>query len=253
MEIFNFFKKSKQVIKGEIFKSDFKEIIFDDVSKQVLTIQQQELKQVLEYFSRVSFLWWWTAIALQLGHRKSIDFDFFTNNIIYNYYEFEKIILSLWLKIDYESRERYRWIELEKQEEIHVCINGVNFSIFNFYRTLYDDQKINIVWNNYILNWLKVASIEELACMKLYAMVTRNKWKDAIDLYFILKNTNFTLKDLFDKSEKYFLKIFRPDIVLETILSWDWNTTEKVEYIIKNPPDDTEIIDFLKKEALKLF
>jgi hypothetical protein len=170
---------------------------------------------------------------------------------LYSFFEFEKIVLSFWFKIDNEYREKYRWIEQLKQDEIHVKINGVNFTIFNFYRTLYDDQKINIHPNTYILNWLKTASLEELACMKLYAMITRNKWKDAVDLYFILKTWNYSFSNLLNKSKKYFKWIFREDIVLETILAWDWDSSEKVEYIIKNPPSDTEIIDFLRKEVLE--
>ncbi len=249
MGLFNFFKRNELNSQKNDLKT--KEIIFDENSKKVLTKEQLNLKTILEYFSTVAFLWWWTAIALQLWHRKSIDFDFFINNALYNYFEFEKIINSFWLEIDKESREKYRWIESIKQDEIHVKINWVNFTIFNFYRTLYNDQKINILWNKYILNWLKTASLEELACMKLYAMITRNKWKDAIDLYFILKTQEFKLKDLFKKSKKYFEWIFREDIVIETLLAWNWDKSEKVEYIIKNPPNDDEIIDFLRKEALK--
>lgn len=253
MDIFNFFKKKQTLNNTFLNKTQIKEIIFNDLSKKVLNSEQLRLKQLLEYFSTISFLWWWTAIALQLWHRKSIDFDFFTNTELFNYFEFEKIILSYWLKIDDEYREKYRWIEWIKQDEIHVKINWVNFSIFNFYRTLYKDQKINIIWNTYILNWLKTASLEELACMKLYAMITRNKWKDAVDLYFILKTWKYSLKNLLNISKKYFEWIFREDIVIETILAWDWDNSEKVEYIIKDHPTDNEIIDFLKKEVLKIY
>lgn len=64
-----------------------------------------------------------------------------------------------------------------------------------------------------------MANLEELACMKLYAMITRNKWKDAVDLHFILKNTPYSLEYLFDVSTKYFEGIFRKDIVMETLLA----------------------------------
>jgi hypothetical protein len=36
-------------------------------------------------------------------------------------------------------------------------------------------------------------------------MMTRNKWKDAVDLYFILKNKNYLLENLFKLSKKYFV------------------------------------------------
>jgi len=251
MGIFNFFKK-KIIIKQNHNNIDKKEIIFNDRALKILSINQQKLKPILEYFSTISFLWWWTAISLQLWHRKSIDFDFFTDKSILNYYEFEKIIKSNWFEIDKESREKYRWIELENQDEIHVKIEWVNFTLCNYYRTLYNDQKIKINWNSYILNWLRIATIKELACMKLYAMMTRNKWKDAVDLYFILNNSDYSLDILLQDSEHYFLNIFRKDLVLETLLIWEWDTTEKVEYTINNYPLDEKIIDFLKKEVIKI-
>ena len=200
MGLFSFFKKAERKKTELLYEQDRKEIIFNELAKRVLSEEQQKLKPLLEYFSTVSFLWWGTAIALQLWHRKSIDFDFMTNREFYSYFEFENIVTAHWLRIDAESRENYRWVEWIKQDEIHVKIDGVNFTIFNFYKTLYRDQKINIVGDTYILNWLRTANIIELACMKLYAMITRNKWKDAVDLYFILRNTEYSLDYLFTLS-----------------------------------------------------
>jgi hypothetical protein len=39
---------------------------------------------------------------------------------------------------------------------------------------------------------------------------------------------------------------------METILAWDWDTSEKVEYILKDFPKDEEIIDFLKQEIINI-
>lgn len=256
MGLFSFLKKkSKQEeipAEAGMTQKYPKEIIFDATALRVLSQEQQKLRPLLEYFSCVSFLGWGTAIALQLWHRKSIDFDFVTDRDLYSYFEFEQIVKSHWLTIDRESRENYRWVEWLKQDEIHVKIDGVNFSLFDFYKTLYRDQQINIVGDTYILGWLRVANLEELACMKLYAMITRNKWKDAVDLYFILKNTPYSLEYLFDVSMKYFEGIFRKDIIIETLLAWEWDRTEQVEYLIENPPTDPEIVDFLKEAVVKL-
>ncbi|MDP2103293.1 MAG: nucleotidyl transferase AbiEii/AbiGii toxin family protein [Candidatus Gracilibacteria bacterium] len=252
MGLFSFFKKSEQREDRDLCEREKKEVVFDELSKKVLSKEQQKLKPLLEYFSTVSFLGGGTAIALQLGHRKSIDFDFMTDRDLHSYFEFEKIVESHGLTIDAESRENYRGVEGLKQDEIHVKIDGVNFTIFNFYKTLYRDQQINIIGDAYMLGGLRVANLEELACMKLYAMITRNKWKDAVDLYFILKSTDYSLVHLFDVSKKYFEGIFRQDIVMETLLAGEWDKSEQVEYIIENPPTDLEIVEFLKKEVVKL-
>ena len=89
--------------------------------------------------------------------------------------------------------------------------------------------------------------------MKLFACITRNKWKDAVDIYFIMQKINTSLKDALSLCEKkYFINIFTKRSVLEQLISSDWDTSESVEYLIENPPTDAKIIDFLREEAKRL-
>ena len=53
--------------------------------KEILPKEQQEIYDNLKQVTELNFtLFGGTAIALQLGHRKSVDFDFFTPNDIKN-------------------------------------------------------------------------------------------------------------------------------------------------------------------------
>ena len=229
-----------------------KNIIFDSIALKVLNKEQLELKSLLEDFSTTHFLWWWTAISLYLWHRESIDFDFFNNKTQWSFKDYLFRIKNNWFSINREEIMNYSWIENEDQDEFHFYINWVNFTTFNFFRTLYNDQKILIKWNNYILWWLRIASMQELISMKLYAMMTRNKWKDAVDLFFLLKELKISLKEALNISKKeYFINILNIPNILEQLISNKWNKKEKVNYLIKNPPKDKEIVDFLKREALK--
>lgn len=245
----SFFVKKEEKTSKKIQK---KEIFFNDISLKVLDENQQKLKPLLEEFSIDYFLAWWTAVALQIWHRKSIDFDFFWDNKI-SFAEFIKIISKYWFEVSKDDKKNYAWIEFEKQDDINVNILWVKFSLINYFRTLYDNQSINIKWESYILNWLKIASLQELACMKAFAMISRKKWKDAVDLYFLLKKLDTDLKNIINLCEnKYFINIFNHEAVYEQILSLDWDKTEKVDYIIENPPKDEEIEDFLVKEVLEI-
>jgi len=47
--------------------------------KEVLSEKQLELLPLIKLFSREYYLVGGTAIALHIGHRRSIDFDLFTN------------------------------------------------------------------------------------------------------------------------------------------------------------------------------
>jgi len=228
-------------------------IILDNQAKLVLPKKQQKLTPLLEDFSNTHFLWWWTAIALYLWHRKSIDFDFFSNWNQWTFYNFKKRIQKYWFDVSKEDNERYFYIQDEEQEEFHVNINWVKFTTFNYYRTLYNDQKIRIMWKNKILWWLQIASLEELICMKLFSIMSRNKFKDAVDIYYILKNTDEDLKYYLDKSKNFYFKdIIQENACLLQLISKEWNKTESVDYIDVNHPSDEIIVNFLHNEASKL-
>jgi len=124
-----------------------------------------------------------TSLALQIGHRKSIDIDLFG---ILNV-EFDILI-----------------DELNTLGEVVLLKNSKNI-----HSLLINDIKVDIV--NYNYKWLKnkmtidniyFATIEDIAAMKLNAIMGRGSKKDFIDLYFMLKNyTLSTLIDLY--SQKY--------------------------------------------------
>lgn len=251
--IYKFFVKNTDNNKKNIGTFDKKEIIYDKIALKVLNKNQQNFKKLLEDFSTTHFLGWWTAIALQLGHRESIDFDFFSNWNQWNFSDFVKKIWKYNFEVSEKDKKSFYWIEFIDQEEIHVEIDNVKLSLINFYRTLYDDQKINISWEKYILNWLKIASLEELSAMKVFAMIWRKKWKDAVDLYFLIKELKINLSEILKLAQKkYFINIFNSENVLEQLISKNWDKTEKVNYLIQNPPKDKEIEIFLEKEALKI-
>ncbi len=248
---FLYWNKINKDTKNNIIEK--KEIIFNNIALKVLNINQQKFKILLEDFSTTHFLWWWTAIALQLWHRESIDFDFFSSTNQWTFSNFVKRINKYGFDISLKDKQDFYSIEFIEQEEIHVEINNVKLSLINFYRTLYDNQKINISWKHYILWWLKVASLSELSAMKVFAMIWRKKWKDAVDLYFLILHLNIDLNEVLNLAEKkYFINIFNKKSVLEQIISKDWDKSEKVKYLVEHPPQDEEIENFLEKEALNI-
>ncbi|MBN2541896.1 nucleotidyl transferase AbiEii/AbiGii toxin family protein [bacterium] len=131
-----------------------------------------------------------TAAAIYLGHRRSIDFDFFSET------PFD--INSLMIKF----KENFKDIQLEIMEE-HTLIcyiqekNPVKFSLFYYpYKIL--EPKINIgdLFNsgNY---QIFLAHLLDIACMKAIAIAQRGTAKDFIDLYFILNSIDVKLSELF--------------------------------------------------------
>ena len=122
-----------------------------------------------------------TALALQLGHRKSIDLDMFGS------------------------------IEATSEEIQDACRNAGELEISK------TSKNINIYWVdgikvdcvNYpyewleeckVLNGLRLASVNDIAAMKISAIINRGTKKDFIDLHFLLKEMSLNqILDLYDK------------------------------------------------------
>ena len=201
--------------------------------KEVLLKEQEELLPVLKNFSNDFVLCGGTAIAFQLGHRRSIDFDL-AKAEYFNSLEIRNKI-SKFFKIDQVIRDG--------KEEYTVVANGVKLTFF------YYPFKIKALVN--LMDFIKMPDIETLAAMKAYALGRRAKWKDYVDLYFIadkysgLEKIIRRAKDLFNN--EFNEKNFR------TQLSYfkDVDYTEKVIYMPGFEVDDESIKDFLKELSVQ--
>lgn len=111
-----------------------------------------------------------TAIALHLGHRKSVDLDWFTQSEFRNPLNFSQELRNRNIKIEVNDISR---------GTLHGVIKGVRVSFFEFkYPLLKPLIKVEEINCN-------IASLEDLACMKLSAVAQRGSKKDFIDIYTI--------------------------------------------------------------------
>jgi hypothetical protein len=124
-----------------------------------------------------------TALALQIGHRKSIDIDLF-GTIEADEFEISK-----------QLRKIGQITELRKSQNINVyLIDGIKVDIVNYHYPWLEKQ-INE-------SHLILAGIKDIAAMKLAAITGRGTKKDFIDLYFLLKRLSLSQMLEF-YSEKY--------------------------------------------------
>ncbi|SEF48255.1 Nucleotidyl transferase AbiEii toxin, Type IV TA system [Halpernia humi] len=108
-----------------------------------------------------------TALALQIGHRNSIDLDFFAKKDIDENLFLEK--LSEFGKV----------IKFSSSKNILICsVNGVKVDFVNHIYKFLDEPLI--------LDGIKMASKRDISAMKLNAIEGRGSKKDFIDLYFLL-------------------------------------------------------------------
>ncbi|QQS29541.1 MAG: nucleotidyl transferase AbiEii/AbiGii toxin family protein [Sphingobacteriales bacterium] len=109
-----------------------------------------------------------TALALQIGHRKSIDLDLFTIE------DFDSQTLLALLLLDYNVEVR--------QQLPQTIICNINSVKVDFIRFRYPFIRPVIEIEN-----IRLLSIEDIAPMKLDAITGRGSKKDFYDLYFLLE------------------------------------------------------------------
>ena len=124
-----------------------------------------------------------TALALQLGNRESIDLDLFSNT------DFASNDLLTSLLKDYQIV-----INNQLPQTLITTINHVKVDFIKFH---YPFIRPFLVIEN-----IRMASLEDIAAMKLDAITGRGSKKDFYDLFFLLQH--YSIDELFSfYTEKY--------------------------------------------------
>ena len=132
----------------------------------ILTKEQKELIPLIRQFKREFYLVGGTAIALQMGHRRSIDFDLFKLSNLNASKTLKKITAA---KVPYVITRRV-------SEQINLVMNTVKITFFQYPYAI----EANMDFEKSI----RMPDLLTLAAMKAYALGRRAKWKDYIDLHY---------------------------------------------------------------------
>jgi len=172
-----------------------------------LGILSREQNEVLERLKKSAlsnnlfYLAGGTGLAIILAHRKSYDFDFFSEDqfstdklleIIVKSFEEDEVILS----------------EI-KEDTLIVFINNIQVSFFQYNYPLLK----NIIKKD----GLCIASLEDILAMKVIAIIQRGTKKDFIDLWTIIKEKKYSLQDTFIFCKTKYGKAFSESIALKAL------------------------------------
>lgn len=164
----------------------------------ILNQPQRELLSLLRKFSKEYYMVGGTAIALYLGHRRSVDFDLFTG----------KPIKRLRIKrLIEESGFKTERLLFEDKDQMHLVVHSVKMTFFQY------PYSISVTTD---FEGIKMPELIDLAAMKALALGGRAKWKDYADLYFLMKN-GFRLEDIAANAKRIFIgsfnaKLFRAQL-----------------------------------------
>lgn len=199
---------------------------------EILNGKQEELLQLMSQFRREYYLVGGTAIALHIGHRRSIDFDLFKFSAINHKRNLDKI-----------SHFPFRHIVTRRvTEQMNLIINDVKVTFFQYPFPIEPTSKYG--------RYFRMPSLLQLAAMKAYALGRRSKWKDYVDLYFLLQN-HFTIEEISKEATKLFGELYS-EKMFRSQLSYfdDIDYSESVDFLIPNPPTDEEIKQFLTERSI---
>ncbi len=191
----------------------------------ILLPNQKKLLPFIESFHREYYLVGGTAIALQIGHRESIDFDMFKKNNV----NISKIALRIKsYNLDYK-------LIYKDANSFHLIIDGVKITFFQYPFDI--PTKVRF-------GKLQMPNLLHLAAMKAYAIGRRAKWKDYVDLYFIL-NQHFSIEEICDASEAIFGSLFSTKLFKQQLCYFDdIDYQEEVAYC-QTPIADDVIKNYL--------
>lgn len=132
-----------------------------------------------------SYLAGGTALYYYLHHRLSVDLDFFSPK------DFSSELLVFKLREEFGTAE----VEIMEQESLIAFLSPekIKFSLFFFPYPLLSSLKSMELGRGAIC---PAASLDDIAAMKAIAISQRGSAKDFIDLYYLLKHTQFTFEDM---------------------------------------------------------
>jgi len=156
-----------------------------------------------------------TAIALHIGHRESLDFDLFTKHPDTTF-DTRNILRKLraHVSIDHSIRN--------EAQELTVIGDGVQFTFFHFdYAVPCDVRFADII---------DIPDLLTLSAMKMFALGQRAKWKDYVDLYFVMRD-HFSLGEIAARAKELFGGEFNERLVRQQLSYFtDVDYTEDVVF-----------------------
>ena len=202
--------------------------------KDILSKEQHDILPLIGAFSKDFYLVGGTAIALYLGHRRSIDYDLFTITGVRR-----KNIKNILATEGIEYRVLY-----EEHDQIHVIIGNVKVTFYSYPYPVNHPNRLEDI--------ISMPELIDLAAMKAFALGGRAKWKDYIDMYFFLKD-HFSIKEIEQRAEELFHTAFNAKLFRQQLTYYkDIDYSEAVDFL-KEDPGVEEIKRFLTDVATIAF
>lgn len=175
-----------------------------------------------------------TALALQIGHRISVDFDLFYP---------KDLPIDLLDKAEKVFKDFQREISVNNPEQLTLFLNETALTFVKY--------PFPVLFELIHFEGLKILSIKEIAAAKAYVIGRRATLKDYIDLYFIVKEKHSDLEEIIQIAEKKFGREFNSRLFLEQLIYLK-DVPETQILFLKDSVSKQEIEKFFRTEIKKI-
>jgi len=203
------------------------------IHPEILDEQRKNVWKKLKIFKNKGYLAGGTALALQIKHRFSFDFDIFLNREI-------KTGDYLSLKKHFSIKK----VLLNTSEQLTIITkNDINITlIFYRYKNLFSLIKTDSI---------SLLSIKDIAVDKAFTIGKRGTWRDYIDLFFLLKEKHISLSEIIKLAKRKFKEEFNEKLFLEQLVYFEDLGQFKISFIKKKYSQE-EVKEYLIKEVKKM-
>lgn len=202
-----------------------------NIHLDILDKKRQEVLQKLFFFTADFVLGGGTALSLFLSHRKSFDFDLFSQSSIS-----QKLLENISQKVAVDH------VIIDTSDEL----------------TFFTTDNIKITFLRYPFkphfppirtkNNLMMFPVKEIALQKAYTIGRRGEYRDYFDLYTIFKNDYIDLDEVIDKAKQEYGSLFDEKLFLEQLVYFGDITNFEVIPVSNKPlPSLDEIKHYFEK------
>lgn len=201
----------------------------------ILTTQARKQLKKLKHFSDDFYLAGGTALALQINHRVSVDFDFFSPEHI------KKTLLPNIEEIFVGSIVE---VLLNNPRELTLVIDGVKYTFLHY--------PFPVLQSFVNAEDIRLLSVEEILVTKAYSIGRRGSFKDYVDMYIGLKNNHTTLARVIELAMKKYGETFNDRLFLEQLLFLD--DVEEIKILMRAEivPSRQVLVDFFTQAIRSL-
>lgn len=202
---------------------------------ELLDPKRQLIFKKLAAFRELGTLAGGTALMLQIGHRRSFDFDMFLNS---------ELPENLLRKVNNVFPGSLIIPSVDTKENLTLTVDGVVLTFF--------DHPFTPLYPLIPTESLFLFNKKDIASNKAYTIGRRPAWRDYVDLYFLLRD-HTTIEKIISDAQKRFAGNFSGKLFLEQLTFFDDLEEHTMDLIDKTITETTikSLLEEKTKEYLR--